>query len=67
MKIMDDDNFKSLDIDRININEYYEVEYWAKQFGLQPEVFKNLVNQAGVTSAKALRAYLEKNFKESAA
>ena len=49
---MNDDNFKSLDIDRININEYYEVEYWAKQFGLQPEVFKNLVKEAGITSAK---------------
>lgn len=64
---MDDNQFRSLDEDRININEYYEVEYWSKQFGLQPEVFKNLVKETNITSAEALRAYLHQFFGESAA
>lgn len=64
---MDNNPFRSLDRDRININEYYEVEYWAKQFGLHPEVFKNLIKEAGITSAEALRNYLDKNFKGKAA
>ncbi|HEX8378284.1 MAG TPA: DUF3606 domain-containing protein [Pedobacter sp.] len=64
---MNETQFRSLDIDKININEYYEVEYWSKQFGLRPDVFKSLVKEAGITSAKALRAYLDKSFKTNAA
>ena len=64
---MDDNQFRSLDIDRINIEEYYEVEYWSKQFGLRPEVFKSLVKELGITSAKALKVYLDKSFKTNAA
>ncbi len=64
---MNNDQFRSLDIDRINIEEYYEVEYWSKQFGLRPEVFKSFVAQTGITSAKALKTYLEKAYKTNAA
>lgn len=63
---MNDTDFKSLDIDRININEYYEVEYWSKQFGLRPEVFKNLIKETGITSAKVLRAYADEILRVSA-
>ena len=61
------DEFRSLDIDRININEYYEVEYWSKQFGLQPSVFKAIVKESEITSAKALREFLNRFYKENAA
>ncbi len=64
---MNNDQFRSLDIDKININEYYEVECWSKQFGLRPEVFKSLVKQTGITSAKALKVYLDKTYKTNAA
>jgi hypothetical protein len=64
---MDDIQFRSLDMDRINITEYYEVEYWSKQFGLHPSVFRKLVEDTGITSAKALREYLHKSFGVSAA
>jgi hypothetical protein len=60
---MNENQFRSLDIDRININEYYEVEYWSKQFGLKPEVFKNLIRETGITSAKELKTYLHKSLK----
>jgi hypothetical protein len=64
---MNDNQFRSLDIDRININEYYEVEYWAKQFGFRPDVFKNLIEESGITSAEALKAYLHKKYGENVA
>lgn len=64
---MDDIQFRSLDIDRININEYYEVEYWSKQFNLRPSAFKALITGTGITSAKELREYLHKFYGESAA
>ena len=64
---MDDIQFRSLDMDRININEYYEVEYWSKQFGLHPSVFRKLIEDSGITSAQVLRAYLNKSYGESAA
>jgi hypothetical protein len=64
---MDDIQFRSLDIDRININEYYEVEYWSKQFSLQPDTFKQIIKESGITSAKELRVYLNKLYKVSAA
>ncbi len=64
---MEENQFRSLDRDRINVNEYYEVEYWSNQFGLRPEVFKQVVKEAGITSAEALRTYLHKTYRENAA
>ena len=64
---MDENLFRSLDDDRINIDEYYEVELWSKHFGLSPSVFKNLVKETGITSAEELSGYLHKKFSENAA
>lgn len=64
---METNEFRSLDNDKININEYFEVEYWSKQFELKPDVFKNLVKEAGTDSIKALREYLNKNYRGNAA
>ena len=64
---MDDNQFRSLDIYRSNKNEYYEVEYWSKQFGFRPDVFKSLVEESGITSAEALKAYLHKVYGENVA
>ncbi|MBC7913921.1 MAG: DUF3606 domain-containing protein [Pyrinomonadaceae bacterium] len=64
---MDDIQFRSLDIDRININEYYEVEYWSKQFGLHPTVFRQIITDTGITSAEALKVHFHKHYGENAA
>jgi len=64
---METNEFGRLDNDRININEYYEVEYWSKQFDLKPEVLKTLIKEAGTDSVKALRAYLDKHYRGNAA
>jgi hypothetical protein len=38
---------KSLNGDTINIKEYYEVEYWAKKFGVKPVQLKEAVLAVG--------------------
>ncbi len=48
----------SLDLNKINIHENYEVEYWATQFDINPEVLKEAVAKAG-TSPEAVRKFLE--------
>lgn len=48
----------SLDMDRINIHENYEVEYWARTFEVSTEVLKKAVAEAG-TSADAVRKYIK--------
>ena len=53
------ENIGSPDRDRINIHENYEVEYWAKKFGVTPDQLKEAVKQAG-TTATAVEEYLSK-------
>ena len=43
--------------DRINVEENYEVEIWAKEFGLSPERLREVITLVG-PSAKAVRNYL---------
>jgi hypothetical protein len=49
----------SPDSERININEYYELEYWSKKLGISVDELKEAVKAAG-TSAKAVEAHLKK-------
>ena len=48
----------SLDLDRINIHEYYEVEYWGRTLGINPETLKKAVAAVG-SSADAVRKYIK--------
>ena len=43
--------------DRINVEENYEVEIWAKEFGLSPERLRELITLVG-PSAIAVKSYL---------
>ncbi|MBN9614934.1 MAG: DUF3606 domain-containing protein [Acidobacteriales bacterium 59-55] len=36
---------------RINIHEAYEVEYWSKELGVDPERLRELVGKHGVMAA----------------
>ncbi|WPU91803.1 DUF3606 domain-containing protein [Mucilaginibacter sabulilitoris] len=57
---MDDKNkVGSPDKDLINTHENYEVEYWAKKFGVTPEELKSAVKVVG-NSAKAVQKHLGK-------
>ena len=48
------------DRDKINISEYYEVEYWSKTFDVKPEVLREAVEKSGSTSVDVVRKYLNK-------
>ena len=43
--------------DRINVEENYEVEIWAKEFGLSPERLREVITLVG-PSAIAVKNYL---------
>lgn len=45
--------------DCINIKEYYEVEYWAKKFGVKPGQLKQAVQAVG-SSPKDVEIELKK-------
>jgi hypothetical protein len=47
------------DRDRINLNENYEVEYWAKKFDITPERLREVVKTAG-TAVKDVEKYFNK-------
>jgi len=48
-----------LDKNRINVHEYFEVEYWSKKFGINPELLRRAVREAG-TSVDQVKQYLQK-------
>ncbi|HEY0243956.1 MAG TPA: DUF3606 domain-containing protein [Mucilaginibacter sp.] len=56
------DNYNSIGSpgrDRININENYEVEYWANKFGVKPDQLRSAVEAVGTASAD-VEKYLNK-------
>ena len=56
---MNKDNIGWLDSDKINMKEYYIVEYWSNKFGVKPEVLKEAVKVIGARPAD-VRKYLNK-------
>lgn len=46
----------------INLREYYDVEYWAKQFGITPELLNIAVKEAGSTIATEVEMYVRKKY-----
>lgn len=46
----------------INLREYYDVEYWAKQFGISPELLTIAVKESGSTVAEEVELYLRKKY-----
>ncbi len=47
------------DGDRINMGEYYELEYWSNKFGVSIERLKTAVKAVG-NSITAVKNYLKK-------
>lgn len=44
----------------INMNEYYDVEYWSAKFGISPEQLKLAVKHTGSTLPAEIEAFLHK-------
>lgn len=60
-KIMDDKSeIGKADDSQININESYEVQYWAEKFNVPQETLKSAVRAAG-TRVDDVRDYLAEN------
>jgi hypothetical protein len=52
------DNIGSPDRHRINLNEEYEVRYWANKFGVSREELKKVVREVG-DNPQAVEDYLK--------
>ena len=49
----------SFDRENININEYYELEHWSKEFDVNIEQLKAAVKKVG-NSLKKVKKYLDR-------
>jgi hypothetical protein len=46
----------------INLQEYYDVEYWSRKFGVTPELLQMAVKNAETTSADEVEQYLKNKY-----
>jgi hypothetical protein len=46
----------------INLQEYYDVEYWSRKFGVSPELLQTAVKNAGSTSAEDVERYIRNKY-----
>jgi hypothetical protein len=58
----DKDEMRVVDRKVINLREYYDVEYWAKRFGITPELLNIAVKEAGSTVAEEVELYVRKKY-----
>jgi hypothetical protein len=58
----DKDEMRVVDRKVINLREYYDVEYWAKRFGITPELLNIAVKEAGSTVAEEVEVYVRKKY-----
>ncbi|QNK64912.1 DUF3606 domain-containing protein [Pedobacter sp. PAMC26386] len=46
----------------IDLQEYYEVEYWSKKFGVTPELLKRAVKESDSAIADEVENYIKTKF-----
>jgi uncharacterized protein YutD len=46
----------------IDLQEYYEVEYWSKRFGVTPELLKRAVKESDSAVADEVEKYIKNKF-----
>jgi len=51
-------NLAKIDRHCVNTNEYYEVEYWSKDFGIAPEALRKAVIASGTRSVDVVKKEL---------
>lgn len=56
-----DDNIKKSSSHRININEEYEVQYWASRFHISQNKLKQTVEIAGTSYTNEVEQYLRQH------
>ena len=56
------DEIRLKDRNCINLDEYYDIEYWAAKFGVTPELLKLAVENSGTTVAEEVERYISNNY-----
>lgn len=46
----------------INLQEYYDVEYWSNKFGINPEILQRAVKESGSTAALDVEKYIKNKY-----
>lgn len=46
----------------INLQEYYDVEYWSKRFGITPELLQRAVKESGSSAAEEVENYIRNKY-----
>lgn len=46
----------------INVQEYYDIEFWSKKFGVSPELLRLAVSESGSTSAEEVEKYIRNKY-----
>ncbi len=50
------------DSKNINLEEYYEVEYWCEKFQVTPEILKRAVKESGTIAAEEVEKYIRSKY-----
>lgn len=51
-----------LQITRVSLKEYYEVEYWSKRFGVSPEILRAAVKESGSELPGVVEQYISNKY-----
>lgn len=46
----------------VNLQEYYDVEYWSKKFGITPELLQRAVKESGSVYAEDVESYIRTKY-----
>ena len=46
----------------VNLQEYYDVEYWSKKFGITPELLQRAVKESGSVYAEDVETYIRTKY-----
>jgi len=58
----DRDEMRLNDRKWINLQEYYDVEFWSKKFGITPELLQRAVKDSGSTAAADVEQYIRSKY-----
>jgi len=58
----DKNEIRVMDRRWINLQEYYEIEFWSKKFGVTPELLKLSVKESGSINADEVETYIKRKY-----
>ncbi|MDO7743285.1 MAG: DUF3606 domain-containing protein [Pedobacter sp.] len=58
----DKNEIRVIDRKSINLQEYYDVEYWSKKFGVTPELLQRAVKESGSSYAEDVENFIKSKY-----